>query len=98
MRGDARDRRHTDRPPGPAASYAPSIMAMTVSVCPATLVNAPVERVWSLLMDPHQIGAWSDALLEAAVPDGSVRVGQRLHFSATGLGRRWPVIMVVTGL
>ena len=70
---------------------------MTLSVCPAATIAAPIERVWALLTDPHQVGAWSDARLEEAVPDGPVQVHQRLRFSAAALGKRWPVVMTVTG-
>ena len=78
-----------------ATGYLPT---MTVSVCPAAVIAAPVERVWSLLMDPRKIGAWSYARLEEAAPDGSTQVGQRRRFSSTAVGKRWPVVMNVAGL
>jgi ligand-binding SRPBCC domain-containing protein len=71
---------------------------MTVTACPATIIDAPIERVWSLLVDPREWSAWSDARFEAAEPDGPVHVGQRWRLSAPAFGKRWPVRTTVTGL
>jgi hypothetical protein len=72
--------------------------AMTVTVCPAATINAPIERVWSLLMDPQRWTDWSSARLEAAIPDGLLHVGQRLHFSSSAFGRRWHAVTILTGV
>jgi len=71
---------------------------MPVTACPVTTVDAPLDRVWSLLTDPRQIGEWSDFRFEAAEPDAPIRVGQRWRFSAIAFGRRWPVLVTVTGI
>src|SRR5262245_5046539 len=71
---------------------------VVVTACPAALVDAPVERVWSLLVDPRRWDEWADARFEAAEPEGTMKVGQRLRFSAAGLGRRWTVRVAVRGV
>jgi ligand-binding SRPBCC domain-containing protein len=68
---------------------------MTVTVCPAATINAPIERVWSLLMDPRKWTEWSTAELEAARPEGPLHAGQRLYFSSRAFGRRWHAITTV---
>jgi hypothetical protein len=71
---------------------------MSVIACPVTTVAAPVERVWSLLVDPRRIGEWSHARFEAAEPDGPTCVGQRWRFSTAAFGRRLAVVMTVTSV
>lgn len=71
---------------------------MSVTACPVTIIDAPVERVWSLVIDPRKWSEWSGARFAAAEPDGPTSVGQRWRFSASGLGRRWPVTMTVTSV
>jgi uncharacterized protein YndB with AHSA1/START domain len=53
-----------------------------VSVCPAAVVQAPVERVWDLLTRPAGFDLWVDTELESAEPDGRARAGQRMRFRA----------------
>lgn len=71
---------------------------MPVTVCPVTTIDAPIERVWSLVIDPRNIGEWADARFEAAEPDGPAHVGQRWRFSTAAFGRRWPLTMTVTSV
>ena len=71
---------------------------MTVTTCPAAIIDAPRERVWALLVDPRAWSAWSGARFEAADPDGPARAGQRWRLSAPAFGRRWPVRATVTGV
>jgi ligand-binding SRPBCC domain-containing protein len=68
---------------------------MTVAVCPAATIHAPIERVWSLLMDPDTWTEWSTARLEAATPHGQLHAGQRLYFSSRAFGRRWRAVTTV---
>lgn len=62
----------------------------TVSVCPAAVARAPVERVWALVSSPEGLDAWVDATLVSADPDGPARPGQTGAF-----GRRFPVTIDV---
>ncbi len=71
---------------------------MPVTACPVTIIAAPVERVWSLVIDPRNWSGWSGARFEAAAPDGPAHVGQRWRFSTTAVGRQWPVTMTVTSV
>jgi ligand-binding SRPBCC domain-containing protein len=71
---------------------------MTLTICPAATINAPIERVWSLLMDPRKWTDWSTARLEAAKPDGPLQAGQRLYFSSRAFGRRWHAVTTVTSV
>ena len=71
---------------------------MTITVCPAATINASMERVGSLPMDPQKWTEWSSARLEAAIPDGPLHVGQRLHFSSRALRRRWQAVTTVLGV
>jgi hypothetical protein len=71
---------------------------MTVTACPAALIEAPIDRVWALVVDPHAWSAWSGARFEAADPAGPIRVGQRWRLSAPAFGRRWPVRVRVVGV
>ncbi len=68
---------------------------MPISVCPAALVAAPLERVWSLLTTPAQYGRWADVRIECVEPEGPARPGQIIHASTPALGRRWPVTLVL---
>ncbi len=66
-----------------------------VQVCPAAIVSAAPERVWSVLADSTAFSAWTDAQLVRADPPGTVAAGQRLDLRARGLGRWWPIRITV---
>lgn len=59
---------------------------MSVNVCPADRVQAPVEVVWELLMHPAGYGGFWDMTVERVEPEGPAAVGQR--FFAWTLCRR----------
>src|SRR5580693_6995516 len=50
---------------------------MAVNVCPADRVEAPVEVVWDLLMDPAGYGGFWEMTVERVEPEGPAAVGQR---------------------
>lgn len=67
-----------------------------VSVCPATVVDAPAERVWALLTRPDGFDLWVDADLVSAEPEGPAHPGQRMRFrAAVGLGFSLPLTVDV---
>ena len=67
------------------------VRTMSISVCPVALTRAPVERVWSLLIDPHAYGTWSDARVKRVAPEGRAHVGQEILLGAP---KRRPVFAV----
>jgi Polyketide cyclase / dehydrase and lipid transport len=68
---------------------------MTLSVCPAAVVAAPVEVAWNILEQPEHYGEWIDGEITRVEPPGPAQVGQTIEVSARGLGRTWhPVFRV----
>ena len=57
---------------------------MTLNVCPADTVSAPVERVWALLTEPADYGRFFDLTVERV--DGPKIVG-----STRAFGKRWQI-------
>ena len=66
---------------------------MGVSVCPAAVVEAPIDKVWSLLEDPKNYARWSDLHVTSITPEGKAASGQLVHGWAEGFGRHWQVSM-----
>jgi hypothetical protein len=70
---------------------------MPVSVCPMDTVNAPVERIWSILMDSAKYAEWSDLGdfgRPSITPPGPTAPGQVLE-AQVWLGRTFRVRLVV---
>jgi uncharacterized protein YndB with AHSA1/START domain len=66
-----------------------------LSVCPAAVVDAPVDKVWELLTRPEGFDLWADAKVVAAEPEEPARPGQRLHLVARALGWGFAVTIAV---
>jgi hypothetical protein len=64
---------------------------MTLNVCPADTVQAPVERVWELLMHPAGYGRFWDLTVERVEPEGPAVVGQQFVGWSRALCRRWRI-------
>src|SRR6266849_1730513 len=62
---------------------------MTLNVCPADTVQAPVERVWDLLMQPAGYGRFWEFTVERVEPEGPAMVGQKFAGWTKPLCRRW---------
>jgi len=62
---------------------------MSLNVCPAAMVAAPIEYVWELISNLARFGEWADVRVEHIVPDGPIIPGQVLYGSSWGLGKRW---------
>jgi hypothetical protein len=74
---------------------------MPVVACPATVIDASLEREWTFVIDPRKFDAWTDARFEVAEPDGPAHVGQCWRFATSAFGRRWrrlPVTMTVKSI
>lgn len=68
---------------------------MTVSVCPAAIVAAPVETVWALLMQPEHYDEWWDAHTERVTPPGPAAPGQVITAWSKALGKKWDVSLTI---
>jgi len=68
---------------------------MPVNVCPASVVAAPVEVVWELLMQPETYDQWSDAHVTRIVPEGPATPGQVLSAWTIAFGKRWDVSLEI---
>src|SRR5438128_2315338 len=64
---------------------------MSLNVCPADTVRAPLERVWELLMQPAGYGRFWDLTVERVEPSGPAVVGQKLAGWSRALCRRWRI-------
>jgi hypothetical protein len=64
---------------------------MTLNVCPADTVRAPVERVWELLMKPAGYGRFWDLTVERVEPEGPAMSGQKFAGWTRALCRRWRI-------
>jgi uncharacterized protein YndB with AHSA1/START domain len=60
-------------------------------------IEAPIERVWDLVMDPHRLDEWvtiADSVSE--VPDGDLKAGsrfrQKMKLKGVPLKVRWEVV------
>ncbi len=71
---------------------------MSVSVCPAATVAAPVEQVWALLMQPETYDQWWDIHIERVTLPGPAAPGQVVSGWSKALGRRWPVSMAIESM
>lgn len=68
---------------------------MAVETCPADVVNASVDKVWSLLAQPSEYDRWWEAHTARIDPDGPASPGQTVHAGAKGLGKRWTFTLQV---
>jgi hypothetical protein len=64
---------------------------MSLSVCPADTVRAPVERVWELLTQPADYGSVWDLTVERVEPEGPAVVGQKFVGWSRALCQRWQI-------
>src|SRR4051794_34495980 len=71
---------------------------MSLNVCPAAVVAAPVEYVWDLISNPAHYEEWADARVERIVPEGPATPGQVLYATTRGLGKRWSITFTVTAI
>jgi hypothetical protein len=68
---------------------------MGITICPVTMVAAPVASVWELLAEPTLYDVWWDARTQRIVPEGNAAPGQVIYAHASGFGRKWPVTLRV---
>jgi uncharacterized protein YndB with AHSA1/START domain len=58
---------------------------MSISVCPAAIINASIEKVWTLLSEPANYALWWDAQTCSIVPEGRAQAGQKIHGKSSGM-------------
>jgi uncharacterized protein YndB with AHSA1/START domain len=68
---------------------------MSFSTCPIATVDAPVEHVWRLLVDPARYALWWDAETRSISPTGPAQAGQQIFAQTIALGERWDVHITV---
>lgn len=68
---------------------------MGLSVCPAAIVAAPVETVWSLIDNPVQFNEWADGKIEWIKPEGPAIPGQQFGITSKAFGRSWRAVFTV---
>ena len=56
----------------------------TLSVCPVAEIAAPLDQVWSLLVDPGKLDLWWDAKLLRVRPVGTMVPGQLIDAAPHG--------------
>ena len=66
---------------------------MSLSICPAAIVAAPVETVWAIITDTERYDQWIDAHVERVVPPGPATPGQMVYLTSRAMGRVWNVTM-----
>jgi hypothetical protein len=58
---------------------------MSLSVCPAAVVAAPVETVWANLTEWARFCEWSGVRVARLEPEGPTAAGQTVHLTGMGL-------------
>lgn len=66
---------------------------MSFQTCPADIVEAPVDQVWELLIQPRRLAAWVGAKLLAG-PSRALQIGDQLVLGV-GPAHRAKVVMHV---
>jgi uncharacterized protein YndB with AHSA1/START domain len=69
---------------------------MPISVCPAAVVAAPVEKVWEVLMQPSSYDKWLDMHTILIEPEGPAVAGQTIHAWTRAFGKKWDVSPSIT--
>jgi uncharacterized protein YndB with AHSA1/START domain len=67
----------------------------TLSVCPTEDIAAPLDEVWSLLVDPGKLDLWWDAKLQRMRPVGTMVPGQLIDAAPRGLLKKFHIGLVV---
>jgi uncharacterized protein YndB with AHSA1/START domain len=68
---------------------------VSIIACPTTVVAAPVERVWELIVSPTKLAEWTRTKLVTA-PERSLQAGDRAVYGAgPGLRAIFDVLEVV---
>jgi uncharacterized protein YndB with AHSA1/START domain len=69
---------------------------MASEVTESVVIDAPVQRVWDLIMDPHRLGEWVSTHVSVEnAPEGGLKEGstfdQRMKLAGKGFDVTWTV-------
>jgi hypothetical protein len=67
----------------------------TLSVCPVAEIAAPLDEVWSLLIDPGKLDLWWDAKLQRVRPVGTMVPGQLIDAAPQGFFKNFQVGLAI---
>lgn len=67
----------------------------TLSVCPVEDIAAPLDEVWSLLIDPGKLDLWWDAKLQRVNPAGTMVPGQVIDAAPRGFFKKFRIGLAV---
>ena len=68
---------------------------MSITVCPAAIIAAPIEMVWQLLDNPAQFDEWADGTIQWIKPEGPTAPSQQFCIKSRALGRSWSALFTV---
>ena len=68
---------------------------MSLTICPITTVNTPIDYVWELLTKPSGFDEWLDVHVERIEPEGPLSDGQTIHLWTRALGKRWKITFLI---
>ena len=67
---------------------------MSLYVCPAAEVEAPLEVVWELLQPIH-FQEWIDGEVDRVIPPGPAMAGQTIDLRSKAFGRYWQAALTI---
>jgi hypothetical protein len=67
----------------------------TLSVCPVEDIAAPLDKVWSLLVDPDKLDLWWDAKLQRVRPVGTMVPSQLIDAAPQGFFNKFHIGLAV---
>ena len=67
----------------------------TLSVCPVEDIAAPLEEIWSWLVDPGKLDLWWDAKLQRVRPVGTMVPGQVIDAAPQGFFKKLHIGLAV---
>jgi uncharacterized protein YndB with AHSA1/START domain len=67
----------------------------TLSVCPIEDIAAPLDEVWSLLVDPGKFDLWWDAKFQRVRPAGTMVPGQVIDAAPQGFFKKFHIVLAV---
>jgi hypothetical protein len=67
----------------------------TLSVCPVEDIAAPLDKGWSLLVDPHKLDLWWDAKLQRVRPVSTMVPSQLIDAAPQGFFNKFHIGLAV---